>query len=227
MNLDDLIKTHDELNPTLWYENNLRREVEYHLLQVAKAFVKFINIPDLQLEDITISGSNASYNYNSKSDIDLHLVVDEKNKCYDILKELFLAKKSLFNEQHDISMRGIAVEVYVQESGQPHISNGVYSLLQDKWIKQPKPIMVKPDITNTKHKYEFLRHEVDQAIKSKDGQKLDAIKTKIKDMRASGLAANGEFGPENLAFKMLRNDGFLDELYKVSTQAQDEKLSIG
>jgi len=226
VSLDDLVKTHNELNPKLWYDNNLRREVEYHLLLVAKAFVKFINIPNLQLEDITISGSNASFNYNEKSDIDLHLVVDENSRCYAPLKELFLAKKSLFNDQHDISMRGVAVEVYVQELGQPHVSNGIYSLLKDTWIKQPKPIAVKPDKTNTQHKYEFLKHEIEQAIKSRDTDKMERVKAKVKDMRAAGLAANGEFGPENLAFKMLRNDGALDKLFALITKAQDDRLSI-
>jgi ATP phosphoribosyltransferase len=45
-------------------------------------------------------------------------------------------------------------------------------------------------------------------------------------LRQAGLAANGEFGPENLAFKMLRNQGLLDKLYTSYTKAQDEKLRI-
>ena len=226
MNIRDLTRLHDELNPKLWYDNNLRREVELHLLQIAKAFVKFINIPNLQLTDITISGSNASYNYNAKSDIDLHLVVDEKSKCYEPLKELFLAKKSLFNDQHDITIRGVAVEVYVQEKGQAHISNGVYSILRDEWLKQPKPMISDVDKTNVLHKYEFMKHEAVQAIKSNDPSKLEHVKARIKDMRSAGLAANGELGAENLAFKLLRNSGLLEKLYSSATQAQDEKLSL-
>jgi hypothetical protein len=226
MNLNDLINTHDELNPKLWYDNNLRREVEYHLLLISKSFVQFINLPSLKLVDITISGSNASFNYNDQSDIDLHLIVDETSDCMDELKELYLAKKSLFNEQHDISIRGINVEVYIQEAKQPHISNGIYSILSDTWIKQPQPLSVKPDLTNAKHKYEFLAHEIKQVLASKDLQKIGDAKTRIKTLRQAGLAANGEFGPENLAFKMLRNQGLLDKLYASYTKAQDEKLSI-
>ena len=89
MNINDIVEIHDELNPKLWYDNNLRREVEYKLLQIAMAFIKFINLPNLRLVDVTVSGSNASYNYNQNSDIDLHLVVDESSECIDELKELY------------------------------------------------------------------------------------------------------------------------------------------
>ena len=66
MNINDIVEIHDDLNPKLWYENNLRREVEYKLLQIAMAFIKFINLPNLKLVDVTVSGSNASYNYRFK-----------------------------------------------------------------------------------------------------------------------------------------------------------------
>ena len=217
---------HDELNPELWQNNNLKREVEYKLLQVAKAFIEFIDIPDLKLEDITISGSNCSYNYNDQSDIDLHLIVDSDQPCWEPLNALFMAKKSLFNDQHDIKIRGNAVEVYVQDAKQPHISNGIYSVIRDKWIKQPKKITDTPDKTNALHKYEFLKHEIEQAIASDDPTAIVKTQARIKDMRKAGLAKNGEFGAENLAFKMLRNDGSLEDLYNAATVAQDKRLSL-
>jgi hypothetical protein len=40
------------------------------------------------------------------------------------------------------------------------------------------------------------------------------------------LDKHGEFGPENLAFKMLRNDGTLDELYASGDEAEDKRLSL-
>ena len=226
MKIDDVIYIHNTLNPKIWYSNNLRREVELKLLEIAKAFVEFINIPNLKLVDITLSGSNASYNYNDKSDLDLHLIVDENDECYQPLKELFLAKKSLFNDQHDISIRGINVEVYVQEKSQPHISNGIYSVIKDKWLKQPKPIIANPDVTNAQHKYEYMKFEIIQAIKSDDLEEINKIKSKIKEMRQSGLAKHGEFSSENLAFKMLRNQGLLDQLYSSAIVAQDKRLSL-
>ena len=53
------IPYHDELNPILWKNNTLKTEIRYKLLYIAKHFASFLNIPNLNLKDITISGSNA------------------------------------------------------------------------------------------------------------------------------------------------------------------------
>jgi len=224
--LQKLVRFKDSLNPDIWQNNNLRREVEYKLLQIAKEFINFINIPDLKLKDITLSGSNASYNYNDHSDLDLHLIVDMDTPCGAQLKELFQAKKSQFNDQYDILIRGHEVEVYVQDAKQPHISNGIYSVLKDEWLKQPKKISANPDETNIKHKYEFLKAEIDRAVESMDPRAIARLQLKIKDMRKAGLEKSGEYGVENLAFKLLRNDGSLDALYSAKQKADDMRLSL-
>lgn len=221
-----LVNFKEELNPDLWQNNNLRREVEYKLLQIAKAFISFINLPDLKLEDITISGSNASFNYNDHSDIDLHLIVDMDTPCGKELKELFQAKKSQFNDQHDILIRNHPVEVYVQDAKQSHISNGIYSVIKDSWLKQPNKITAKPDTTNVENKYIYLKNEIEQAISSGDEITITKLQAKIKQLRQAGLEAHGEFGAENLAFKLLRNDGSIQNLYDAKKTAVDKKLSI-
>lgn len=224
--ISKLVNFKDQLNPDLWENNHLRRDVELKLLQIAKAFIKFINIKDLKLTDISFSGSNASYNYNDHSDIDLHLVVDMSTPCGTELKELYQSKKSLFNDQHDISIKGHPVEVYVQDSRETHISNGIYSVAADRWIKQPKKITATPDTTNVEHKYDYLKNQIDSAIKSGDTNTIERIKEKIKQIRSAGLAKDGEFGVENLAFKLLRNDGSLEKLFQAKRSAEDEKLSL-
>ena len=224
--ISKLINFKDELNPDIWQNNNLKREVELKMLQIAKAFVEFINIPNLKLEDITISGSNASYNYNDHSDIDLHLIVDMDTPCGAELKELFQAKKGQFNDQHDILIRNHPVEVYVQDSKQPHISNGIYSVVKDRWVKQPEKITANPDTTNIESKYQYLKNEIEQAINSGDEETITKLQNKIKQLRQAGLAAHGEFGAENLAFKLLRNDGSIQDLYDAKKTAVDKKLSI-
>jgi hypothetical protein len=49
---------------------------------------------------------------------------------------------------------------------------------------------------------------------------------KIKDYRQAGLDAHGEFGPENLAFKILRTQGLIKKLYDARNAAKDELLSL-
>ena len=72
----DAVTYHDELNPLLWENNKLETTVRYKLMSIALHFAKFLNVPKLNLRDITISGSNAAYGYSDQSDVDLHLVVD-------------------------------------------------------------------------------------------------------------------------------------------------------
>jgi hypothetical protein len=230
MRLDDLEQLtnfHKNLNPDLWTaQQQLRPEVRVALLRIAKAFVEFINVPDLQLTDVTLSGSNAGFNYNENSDIDLHLIADVDSPCAQDLEELFLAKKSLFNDQHDIEILGHDVEVYVQMNDQPHISNGVYSLYHGSWLKKPRHIQMQPDVTNIEHKFNQLNNDVKQAIDSGDADTMQKLKTKIKKMRQAGLEKNGEYGVENLTFKLLRNTGAMDRLWDASLEATDRILSL-
>ena len=224
--LETLTTFHDKLNPDLWENNRLKPQVRLALFKIAKAFVEFINVDDLELTDITISGSNASFNYNNKSDIDLHLIANSNGPCKVNLKDLFQAKKVIFNDQHDITILGHAVEVYVQGSEDAHISNGVYSIYNDNWVAFPKKITAKPDITNIEHKFEHLEEEIKQALESGDPQTIARLKKRIKDMRQSGLEKNGEFGVENLAFKLLRNTGLIQKLYDAETIETDKELSL-
>ena len=224
--LDKLVNFHSKLNPDVWAGGRLRPEVRLHLFQIAKAFVEFIDVKDLKLTDITISGSNASFNYNDASDIDLHLIADVNGPCEENLQALFLAKKSMFNDQYDINILGHAVEVYVQDSDQPHISNGVYSVYNDNWIKQPEKITATPDTTNIEHKYQYLKAEIDQAIDSGDPATMERLRKRIKTIRQAGLEASGEFGVENLTFKLLRNAGDIDRLWQAGQKATDQELSL-
>ena len=224
--LEQLTNFHDKLNPDLWEGNRLKPQVRLALFKIAKAFVDFINVEDLELTDITISGSNASFNYNDKSDIDLHLIANSNGPCKVNLKDLFQAKKVIFNDQHDIEIMGHAVEVYVQGSEDTHISNGVYSVYNNDWVKFPKKITVKPDVTNIEDKFEHLGEEIKQALDSGDPQTIARLKKRIKDMRQAGLEKNGEFGVENLAFKLLRNAGLIQKLYDAEVKEVDKELSL-
>ena len=102
-NLDDAVKFNDHLNPRLWDSTeHLRPEVKAQLLLIAEDFREFLGVKDLDLQDITVSGSNAAYTYTPNSDIDLHLVV--KMPEDEVYRELFDAKKFQYNEQHNITI---------------------------------------------------------------------------------------------------------------------------
>ena len=52
------------------------------------------------------------------------------------------------------------------------------------------------------------------------------IKEKIKKMRQGGLEKSGIYSPENLAFKMLRRSGDIEQLVAIYTAAYDKLYSL-
>lgn len=223
--LSDAVRYHDHLNPRLWdASENLRPEVREKLLAIAADFQEFLGVPDLDLEDITISGSNAAYSYTPNSDIDLHLVV--RMPADPIYQELFNAKKYQYNDEHDIRIRGADVELYIQPSDQPHVSQGIYSILNSKWINVPSRRRAKIDDSCVQAKTQDLDQRIHGAASSGDKNRVESLWKKIKDMRKAGLAQHGEFGCENLAFKLLRNSGALTRLQDSRSRLHDRELSL-
>ena len=91
-------KTHGELNPKLWADNNLRSKLHAGLLKIAHHFYEFLEI-DVPIQDIILIGSNANYNWTKHSDIDLHVIVNylEIGDNLHLVKNYLHAKKSVWN----------------------------------------------------------------------------------------------------------------------------------
>lgn len=225
--VDQAILFHKELNPKLWRERRLQPEVRFKLLEIAKHFIEFIDIPSIKLRDITVSGSNASYTYTDHSDLDLHLVVDIPAAAQYHLKPLFDAKKNQYNFQHDIKIHNIEVEVYVQPSTDKHHSAGIYSVLDDQWISQPKPIKVTIDDNDVELKVRNYLNKIKMALRSPDINISNTVKDRLNRLRKTGLERQGEFSVENIAFKVLRVKGYIDQLRQHIYNLEDQALSLG
>lgn len=226
--LSDAVKFNDRLNPRIWgRDQRLLPQVRERLLAMADDFREFLGLGDLAVQDITISGSNAGYTYTDHSDIDLHLVVAMPERMSnDVYRELFDAKKYQYNDQHDFRIGPAQVELYVQDADQPHHSQGIYSVMRDEWNQVPRRRRVDIDDMSVRSKYLDLGHRIDAAIASGDAQRMQRLAQRIGDMRRSGLADTGEFGPENLAFKILRNNGTLELLKQARLRAKSQELSL-
>jgi predicted nucleotidyltransferase len=225
--LSDAVDFHKELNPRLWADEKLDPEVRDQLLLIAEDFVEYLGISNLKVRDVTISGSNAAYSYTPHSDLDLHVLVDfnelPNNEVY---QELFTAKKTLYNDAHDITVRDVPVELYVQDTNNPVQSLGEYSIVQDKWIRIPKKRRANFDQAATKLKYEKLGELIELALKTKDPKRVNDTIALVKRYRKSGLDKAGEFGPENLAYKAVRKQGLVQALHDLKAELHGEKLSI-
>ena len=225
--MSDAIAFHDQLNPKLFYGQRLRPDVDEQLQVIARDFLSELGIRDLDVKDVTISGSNAAYSYTPNSDLDLHILVDLSQYSDDeVYQELFHAKKNLYNDSHDITINGIPVELYIQDASEPVVSLGEYSILQDKWLRLPTKRRSNLDQTATKQKYEKLSKVAEYALHTKDLSKLKKVLETIKRYRQAGLDLGGEFGPENLAYKVLRSQGVITKLYDLRDKLHSQRLSI-
>jgi predicted nucleotidyltransferase len=135
-------ETKKNLNPAIWYNGKLRKDVKPKLLSIAKKFIESVKLENLPVTDILVVGSCASYNWSKYSDIDLHVEVDfskvKQIKDQDTLKNYFTSKKNEWNELHgNITINGFPVELYIQDKYEENASDGVYSLKLNYWKKQP------------------------------------------------------------------------------------------
>lgn len=223
---------HKNLNQKVWSGNELRPEVKEALVKIAKEFEEFLDSPDIKITDIIFTGSLANYNYTRYSDIDLHLIVDasssDNEDCKVDLEEFFMTKKNLWNQTHDIEVHGFPVELYAQLADEDVTAEGVYSIMNDEWVHEPKPTSKNYDKYAVEVKAKYFINMIQKAIDDKvdDRNYLKKIMEKIKNMRKSGLEKNGEFSEENLAFKVLRNTGYLEKLSNYRSKLKDEELSL-
>jgi hypothetical protein len=230
MRAKDLVKGniayHEELNPEVWAGDELRVDVRYKLLEIAKRFIEYLEIPNFKLVDVILRGSLVNYNYTQYSDFDLHIVTDFSALNGDITEPFYMAKKKIWNDEHDITIKGHEVELYVEDVDAKNVSEGTYSVLDDRWLRVPK---FNPPTINDRAvtaKARDLMTQINRAVKAGSVEDIQRLQDKIKAMRQAGLDANGEFSTENLAFKIVRNKGYLDKLYKNKNQKFDQELSL-
>jgi hypothetical protein len=216
------------LNPVAWENERLKPEVRDRLLKIAGEFVKYIQVPGFEIEDVVLTGSMANYNWTKYSDFDLHVVTRYADlQCDDIVEEFYRAKKDLWNNQHDITIGGYEVEMYVEDLAKPPVSAGIYSILDNKWLKKPDYDNPEVDESAVNAKVTDLVKQIKLTIQTADSaDDIQRLKDKLRKMRRAGLDTNGEFSVENLSYKIIRNLGLLDKLNQVQTNQHDEKLSL-
>jgi len=232
----------DELNPEIWTnpdspsDTKMKEEIRLQLIEIADKFIEFLGY-DIFVQDITMTGSLANYNWSEYSDIDLHIMYDYKESGpeEELFKDLFKLKKTLFNSTHDITVKGYEVELYVQDTNEPHYSTGVYSVLYDEWVEEPEQENVTIDTDVIKGKVEQWQDMIDTVIEDvEEGdedletsiEKIDKLKDKIKKYRQCGLEDEGEYSYENLVFKFLRRNGYIQKLFDFQNDLLDKSLSL-
>jgi hypothetical protein len=225
-------KPKDSLSEQIFEDSDsdfsMRDDVRKNLLKISNEFIESLGI-EFFIHDIVLTGSLSNYNWSNYSDVDLHILIDFKETDYnlDLLKEFFDAKKNVWNEKHNITVKGYDVELYVQDVDEEHVSSGVYSILNNKWIVEPDKVKSNIDDSMILQKSEEYMKKIDLLIK-KGGpiESIEGLRKKLKEFRQSGLESGGEYSYENLTFKLLRRNGYIEKLLKLKTTLVDKKLSI-
>jgi hypothetical protein len=216
------------LNPNVWVNGKIKPKLLNALLKVAQKFYKDLDIT-APLKDIILTGSSANYNWTKYSDIDLHLLIDFSNLSDpDISKKYFDSKKNEFNEKYNLKYKSQPIEVYVQDVNEPHAALGIYSLLNQSWIKEPKREDIDIPDSEIDKKAQPLMDKIDDLINDNATTINDIkdLKSKIKQFRQTGLTNNGEYSLENLAFKKLRYNGYLEKLKDLEKEIEIKSFNL-
>lgn len=239
-NLQEDIEKHDELNPKLWEGAELKPEVKEKINFIVNEFIKNLqedNI-NIQVDDIILIGSNCAYNYTKDSDLDIHILAntDALKDCdQNIVSKLYSAYRTIFNKKFDIDFYGIPVEIFVETNETPRISNGVYSVMQEKWIKEPvmedipefDKIAFEAAFKPWEDRYIELKEKANKAITEalKLTEDLEGAKSIIADQTRGEYEAIQNY---NKAIVDLQEIGDFDDVINIlSSITDEEKVHVG
>lgn len=236
-------KVKDKLNPEFFNdEGQLNSQIRMRLLDIADDFVKTLEIKWIKPSDIVLTGSIANYNWSKFSDVDIHVIYkfSEVYEKTDFVKDYFNSKKELWNKTHDeLTIKDFPVELSVEDSDNPAQSTGVYSLEKNKWVKEPENMndselnkeYIKDFCAKQMTKLDDLFDEMDSEKDRKKletlSNKVEAIYTKLKNMRAEGLATKEkEMSTGNIIWKIVKHMGYIEKLWNYINKVYDRRNTI-
>lgn len=226
------------LNPNFWQNGKFDPLVRTKLVQIANDFYTDLKLK-IPVIDVHLTGSMANYTWSDQSDLDVHVIIDfgSVDENTDLVKEALNGKRFIWNLRHPVVLKGHDVELYIQDDGEPHFSSGIYSLLKDEWVVEPIWKAPKVDTIYVAKKVEAFKHEIEEIekmvkdpdLESEDARFLTArvavLKHKIMKARNIGLEREGEFAVENLVFKELRSEGYIERLIDAGSESYAEIYS--
>lgn len=224
-------KSKNDLCSDIFSNFKMNSDVRKKLLEISDDFIESLGV-DFFIHDIVLTGSLSNYNWSEYSDVDLHILIDfeETGVNKDLLKEFFDSKKDVWNKNTNIKIKNFDVEIYVQDLNEPHVSSGVYSILNDEWVVEPKKDSPNIDDRKILDKGEEFASKIDKLVKKSRNtdvsSEIDSLRKKIKSFRQSGLESGGEYSYENLTFKLLRRNGYIEKLINLKSKLRDKKLSL-
>lgn len=215
-----------ELNPKIWEDKKLREDVRETIIDIVSEFMDNLIIP-VEILDVRVVGSNASYNYTEHSDLDVHIIsnLELVGSPTEIVQALYNSERSNFNRTHNIKIKGIEVELYVEDVNSAVTSNGIYSVIDDVWIKEPQ-IIEERSVRIDKNELQDLVDSVQSVLDDGDSDDIKDCINMLYLMRKDSIATDGEYGVGNLLFKEIRNRGLLSALKDKYNEMISDELTL-
>ena len=229
VDVTDVSKLKPGLSGKIWDKGGvLKPEIRAKMLELGKEFYSFLGL-EYPIRDIYFTGSLANYNWTSHSDIDIHVMFETEEED-ELTSDYIFAKKEVWSNKHNITIYGFPVELFAKNTEEEHGSKAIYSLTKNAWIKKPSKKNVSIDAEDIKLKSAELMNKIDnvESMSSSEDKYVaaDKLKDKIKNMRNAALEAGGEYSTENLVFKTLRNNGYLEKLDGLKVNSYDKNMSL-
>ena len=226
--LNEKIESHETLNPKFWQDEELKQEVEDKIKVITDRFVEYLNNKDIKIDikDILLLGSNASYNYTDDSDLDIHIIVEPKEIAEDeeLLKQLYDLAASAFNDKFNIQLKGADAEVYVELNDTNANSNGIYSINKG-WLKKPKKENVA-GIELDEVEFEKWEDRYNDLLLSRDKDEIKQFINDLYKLRKDSILKDGEYGQGNLIFKEMRNLNYIKNIKNLLDMIESEEMSL-
>jgi len=219
----------ETLCPYLWDEaQHLNPKVRANLLQMAYDFYEKTKFP-APIIDVYFMGSAANYNWNAESDVDVHVIIDYTKLQMPPEAAIKAVKTAAqqWNAEHNVMVKGHKVEMNLQNFAEqkPYVT-GIYSLVKDQWIRKPFKMPLRIDRNVFKIQYGAMKGYVQNAINSKNREKMKAAKKYLDAYRQYGLDTYGELSYENLVFKILRSRGLIKQLKDGIVSVYDQEMTV-
>lgn len=226
------------LNTEFWNEDgSLKEDVREVLLRVADDVINDMNNEFSEIgftvepDGFIFTGSLTGANWDADSDVDLHFLIDfGKYDDPELLAQFFRYFARAFNKK-DFTLLDHDIEIYFQDTSEPHYSPGIYDIKNNEWIQPPDCVVITITDEHRQKALDFLERinefkEVwDSGIiddSEEFQEELREFFQGIKDYRRKGLnSEEGMYSFENIVFKLLRRNGALQTLVDLMREVKN------
>lgn len=207
-----------QLDPRIWDGLTMKPDVREAILRVLDRVIGETRIDGLTVDAVDLFGSNASYEYDDKSDVGVHVFVHKPGMTDDE----FTPYMHLLNDQVErrqegrIQFYGLPLELSFHAGRsanyQPRPGIGQYSVTDGRWViepvKQPDNFdrnQMKIDAKKFIGKYNDLVRQYLAGKKGFDCTRFNALDREMADYRSQGFQQGlGSRSTRNLTYRALR-----------------------